>query len=88
MGDVWLTGDQVADLEEERLRLHARRARIQERMDEIDRLILASGESKVKAMRTASPDAAWAAWRILSDSPAAAFAGDQPERPRGISEEG
>ena len=56
MGSIWLTASLVTRLEEERDRLHVERDAIQLRIDEIDRLIVASGESKLKAVKDA---AAW-----------------------------
>jgi hypothetical protein len=49
----WLTADQVAALNEERDELRVQRDGTQERIDEIDALIVASGESKLAAMKAA-----------------------------------
>lgn len=52
--DEWLTGEQVQALEAERDLLRLERDYIQLRIDEIDRAIVASGESKLRAILRAA----------------------------------
>lgn len=49
--DAILSEDRVLDLQEEERRLHSRRAAIQERLDEIGRLLLASGEARLRQIQ-------------------------------------
>ena len=51
--DVILSEDRILDLQEEQRRLYSRRTVIQERMDEITRMLVASGEARLRENESA-----------------------------------